>query len=162
MQFLGGNSMSPKILIIEGRGAIANQLKQEAESCGFLVDISHSGEGGKQCFLKKRISQEEFDIISISTPLSLRPFEIQNEKVSSFIIDYFARKNYQGTILHCIGDHAHRYEGSYVELPFSLNETIVQHYGYFGIELIKKWGHLCKENIREEQEVKDSENASLG
>lgn len=146
---ISGGFMNPKLLIIDSRGAIAEKLSQEAERRGFFVHIAHYGEGGKQCFLKKRTLNEEFDVISISTPLSLRPFEIQNEKVSSFVIDYFARKNFQGTILHCVDENAHKYQGSFVEFPFSLNETIVQPYGLFDAELIKKWGSLCEESLKE-------------
>jgi hypothetical protein len=150
--------MNPKLLIIDNRGAIAEKLRKEAECRGFFVHIVHYGEGGKQFFLKNKILNKHFDVISISTPLSPTPFAIENRDESSLVIDYLARKNFQGTILHCIGEKAHRYQGSFVEFPFSLNETIVQPYGFFDSDLITKWGSLCEESVKE----KVSMPASLG
>lgn len=139
--------MSLTILIIESRGAIAEKLSKEAERRGFFVQIAHCGNSGTQYFFKKRILREEFDVISVSSPLATHPFEILNDQASSNVIDYLATKKYKGTVIHCIDKHA--YTGMHVEFPFFLNETIVQSHGFFNPTLIEQWGSVCEESVKE-------------
>ena len=139
--------MSITILIIESRGAIAEKLSKEAERRGFLVHIAHCGNSGTQCFLKRRILQEEFDVISVSSPLATHPFEVLNDQASSIVIDYLATKKYKGTVIHCIDKHT--YTGRHVDFPFFLNETIVQSHGLFNPTLIEQWGSVCEESVKE-------------